>query len=177
MNHQPFREWLLSEEHLSVEQTQALQDHLHSCESCRQIESAWKELEPVLQKSPQVEPSSGFTERWQTYLVQDQSHQQERRGWLIIGATTLIFTSLLVVSITQLWSLLQAPDLYLVAWLNRLVSVISIYYILQNIISSFSWSIPVYTFVGMFFLVGFISFMSVLWLTAYRKFSLVRRIV
>jgi hypothetical protein len=177
MNHQLFKEWLLSEEHLSVEQTQALQDHIHSCESCRQIESAWKELEPVLQKSPQAGPTSGFTERWQTYLVQSQAHQQERRGWLTIGVAMLIFASLLVVSVTQLWSLIQAPDLYLAAWLNRLVGVISVYYILQNIVSSFSWSIPVYTFVGMFFLVGFISFMSVLWLTAYRKFSLVRRVI
>ena len=38
MNHQPFRDWLLSDEQLSTEQTQALQDHLSSCETCSQMD-------------------------------------------------------------------------------------------------------------------------------------------
>lgn len=175
MNHQPFRDWILSEEHLSVEKTQALQDHLRSCESCSQIDSAWKELQEVIQKSPEIEPASGFTERWQAHLVEFQSHQKERRGWLTISATILIVTALLVLLITQLWSLLQAPGSYLAVWLNRLIGVVSIYYTLQNITSSYTGYIPVYTFIGMFFLVGMISFMSVLWLAAYRKFSMARR--
>jgi hypothetical protein len=177
MNHQPFREWLLSEEHLSVEQTQALQDHLASCESCSQIESDWNELEVVIQKSPQIEPAPGFTRRWQVNLVEYQSVQQKRRGWLTIGVTSLIVTSLLVLLITQLWSLLQAPGPYLAVWLNRIVGVVSIYYTIRNISSSFSWNIPVYTFIGLFFLVGMISFMSVLWLATYRKFSMARRAI
>jgi hypothetical protein len=48
MNHQPFRDWLLSEEKLSIDQTQALKDHLHSCESCSQIEAAWLEVDQRL---------------------------------------------------------------------------------------------------------------------------------
>jgi hypothetical protein len=176
MNHQPFRDWLLSDDQLSIEQAQALQDHLSSCEACSQMESAWKEVEGVIRKNPQIEPASGFTLRWQEHLVEYQSHQQSRRSWLTIGATAFIATGLLVLLVTQLWSLIQAPGPYLAVWLNRLVSVISIYYLLQNIVSSSSWSFMVYTFIGMFFLVGIISFMSVLWLTAYRKFSLARRV-
>jgi hypothetical protein len=177
MNHQPFREWLLSDEHLSDEQSQALQDHLASCDSCRQIVSAWKELEVVIQKSPHIEPASSFTERWQEHLAEYHLLQQTRSGWLTISGTILIATSLLILFISQFWSLLQAPDQYLAMWLNRLIGVVSIYYTLQNIANSFSWNIPVYTFVGMFFLVGIISFMSVLWLATYRKFSMVRRAV
>ena len=177
MNHQPFREWLLSVQQLSTEQNQALQDHLSTCESCNQIESAWKEVALAIQKSPQVEPPAGFTMRWQTHLLEHQSRQKALRGWLSIGATTLIVTSLLVLLITQLWSLLQAPGPYLAVWLNRMVSVLSVYYQFQNFIGGTSWSLPVYTFVGIFFLTGIISFMSVLWLTAYRKLSLARRVV
>jgi hypothetical protein len=177
MNHQPFREWLLSDEQLTTEQTQALQAHLSSCESCSQMESTWKEVELAIRKNPQVEPASGFTLRWQEYLVEYQSHQQSRKGWLTIGATAIIATCLLALLITQLWSLSQAPGPYMVVWLNRLVSVISVYYLLQNVVGSNSWSIPIYTFIGLFFLVGIISFMSVLWLSAYRKFSLARRVV
>jgi hypothetical protein len=178
MNHQPYRDWLLSEQDLSNEQLQALQDHLRSCESCGQIESSWMELEMVLQKSlDQVEPASGFTERWQAHLADYQYHQQKRSGWLTISATALIVTSLLVLLIAQLWSLLQSPGLYLAEWINRVIGVISIYYTIQNLVSPYSWQIPVYTFITIFFLVGVISFMSVLWLATYRKFSMARRAV
>jgi len=178
MNHQPYRDWLLSEEQLSVEQSLVLQEHLRTCESCSQIESAWKELEGVIQRSArQVEPASGFTERWQARLAEHQYHQQKLRGWLTIGVTSLIVTSLLVLLITQLWSLIQAPGPYLAEWLNRVVGVISIYYTIQNLVSPYSWQIPVFTFIAMFFLVGIISFMSVLWLATYRKFSMVRRVI
>jgi hypothetical protein len=175
MNHQPFREWLVSDEPLSTEQTQSLQAHLSSCESCSQMESALNEVELTIRKTYQIEPTSGFTLRWQEHLVKYQAQQQSRLGWWTIGATTLIATGLLALLISQLWSLIQAPGPYLAVWLDHLVSVISIYYILQNIVSSTNWSVSVYTFIGMFFLVGIISFMSVFWLAAYRKISLARR--
>jgi hypothetical protein len=177
MNHQPFRELLGSEEPLSAEQSQALQDHLSACDSCNQVESALREVEFALRKLPQVEPASGFTARWQEHLDEYQSHRQSRWGWVSIAATTLIATGLLVLLISQLWSLIEAPGPYLAQWLNRLVSLASLYYMVRNVADSYSWPIPLYTFIGMFFLVGMISFMSVLWLTAYRKFSLARRVV
>lgn len=176
MKHQPFRRWLISEEPLSVEQSQALRDHLSSCESCNEIETAWKELELVIRRTPDVDPAPGFPERWQSHLLEYQSHRQARRGWLTISLTALVVASLLVVLIAQLWSLYQAPGPFLADWLTRLVSVASFYYTLQNFVSSYSWYDPLYTFIGMFFLVGMISFMSVLWLATYRKFSMARRV-
>lgn len=175
MNHQPFREWLLSEEQLSTDQTQALQDHLHSCESCSQIEAAWLEVESEFHKIPQVKPEPGFSARWQAHLAEYQHGRQQQRGWLTIGFIALVATSLLVLLVTQLWSLLQAPGPYLAVWFNRLLSLVPIYYAFQDIFRSFTGNIPIFTFVGMFFLVGIISFMSVLWLTAYRKLSMARR--
>ena len=176
MNHQPFRDWLISDELLSAAQTKALQDHLGDCDSCSQIESSWKDVELTLRKYPQVEPAPGFTLRWQEHLAEFQSQQQSRNSWLTIVATALIATSLLIILISQIWSLIQAPSVYMMVWFNRFISVLSVYYLLQNMVSSYSWSIPIYTFVGMFFMVGFISFMCVIWLTAYRKFSLARRV-
>ena len=61
MDHQPFRNWLLSEEQLSAEQNQSLQEHLASCESCSQFKSSWKELDLFIPKfSSQVAPECGF---------------------------------------------------------------------------------------------------------------------
>lgn len=177
MNHQPFREWLVSEESLSTEQSQALQDHLSTCDSCSQVESALKEVELAIRKVPQVEPALGFRMRWQEHLSEYQSHRQSRLGWISIAATVLIATGLLVVLATQLWSLIEAPGPFLAVWLDRLVGIAAMYYLLRDVASSFTWSTSFYTFIGMFFLMGIISFMSVLWLVAYRKFSLARRAV
>jgi hypothetical protein len=177
MNHQPFRDWLLSEEKLSIDQIQNLQEHLKSCESCRQTEVAWLEVESAFYKVPQVMPAPGFTTRWQTHLAEYHERKQKHRGWMMIGFTALIIISLLSISVTQLWSLIQAPGPYLVTWFTRLFGLVSIFFSIQNIFGSFSGNIPIYTFMGMFFLVGIISFMSVLWLATYRKLSIARRLI
>lgn len=177
MNHQPYRGWLLSEDELTVEQAQALQEHLRSCETCSQIESSWKQLEAVISRAIQFEPAPGFVARWQVRLVERQRYQQKQRGWYIIGATALIVVSLGIILSVQLWSLIQAPGPYLAALFDRLVGVISIYFTLRNFTSFYSLPGPVYTFIGIVFLSGLISFMSVLWLATYRKFSMTRRTV
>jgi hypothetical protein len=177
MNHQPFRNWLLSEEELSAEQTQSLQEHLATCESCAQIKSSVKELDVLFDNTPQVSPTPGFAQRWQSHLIEYQAFQQRRRGWITIGATALIAIVLLAILVTQVWQLIQAPGPYIIVWLDRLISVISVYFLVQNVIGSISWSTPLFTFITMFFLLGMVSFMSVLWLAAYKKISLARRVI
>ncbi|OGO10829.1 MAG: hypothetical protein A2Y53_00460 [Chloroflexi bacterium RBG_16_47_49] len=177
MNHQPFRDWLLSEEKLSADQIEVLQEHLQSCESCKQIEGAWSEVEAAFHEVPQKNPAPGFIIRWKANLADYQAREQKRRGWMTIGFTVLIVTVLFGLLTTQLWSLLQAPGSYLVAWFNRLLSLVSIFYTLQDLFRPLTGNAPVYTFLGMFFLVGMISFMSVLWVATYRKLSMERRFV
>lgn len=177
MNHQPFRDWLLSDEQLSERETLALQDHLRSCESCHQISFAWKEIELEFKRVPQVDPAAGFTQRWQAHLHEYQVYRQARSGWLTIAATSSVVITLFIILAMQVWSLVQAPEAFLAVWLNRLVGVISLYYMVENFIGLNSRYIPLYTIVGMVFLTGVISFMSVLWLATYRKFSIARRML
>jgi hypothetical protein len=176
MSHQPFRDWLLSEEKLSADQIQQLQEHIQSCESCKQTEIAWLEVESAFQKIPQVQPAPGFTNRWQTHLAEYKEKKQERTGWITIGFTVVIIISLLGSLITQLWSLIHAPGPYLAEWFTRAFSLVAIYLTVQDMMRSFSGTLPFFI-LGIFFLVGIVSFMSVLWLATYRKLSLARRIV
>ncbi|HSB66408.1 MAG TPA: zf-HC2 domain-containing protein [Anaerolineales bacterium] len=175
MNHQPFRGWLLSEDELTIEQAQALQDHLGSCDDCRQIESSWKELEAVIDRSSQLSPVPGFVGRWQIRLVEQQQHQQKLRGWYMIGATSLVVISLFVLVIFLLQSLLTAPDAYVAAIFDRLMVVLSIFFTIRNLVGSVTLPGPFFTLLGMVFLFGIISFMCVLWLATYRKISIARR--
>ncbi len=177
MNHQPFKNWLLSEEDLSVEQAQSLQEHLASCESCSQVQASWNEMEFIIQHTPQVSPAAGFTQRWEQRLAQQQALEQDRKGWFSITATAIIAVVLSTFFIIQVWELIRSPNPFLMTWLNQLMSLVADYYILQNMLRVHSWWNIGYLLLGMFFLVGIISFMSVLWATAYQKFSLARRIV
>ncbi len=177
MNHRPFRDWLLSKEELSVDQAQQLREHIQSCELCNEIETAWSEVESALQKTPPVEPKPGFVNRWQSHLEAYQSRKQRRKGWISICSIIFIVISLIVVLVTQVWALIQAPGPYLVAWFGRMINLLTIFYTVQDMVSPITWNAPVYTFIGMFFLVGIASFMSVLWLATYRKLSLARRLI
>jgi hypothetical protein len=177
MNHQPFRDWLLSEEKLSADQMIALQEHLQSCESCRQTDIAWLEVESTLHKMPQAHPAPGFTNRWQAHLSEYLERKRKRRSWIIIGLNVVIIIVLLGMLTNQIWSLLQAPGPFLVSWFTRLFTMVTIYYTLEDLLPSFSGSVPFLAYVGMFFLVGIISFISVLWLATYRKLSFARRII
>jgi cation transport ATPase len=176
MNHQPFRDWLLSDEQLSEREQQALQSHLSTCEACSQIESAWKEIELEIKRSPQVTPAPGFTDRWQANLSAYQVRRQSRGGWFTISATSVIVTALFGVMAWQVWLMLQSPQAFLDVWLNRMVSVISLFFVAETFFSSSIRFLTLYTILGMVFLVGLISFMSVLWLAAYRKLSFARRV-
>lgn len=175
MNHQPFRNWLLSEEALSDEQLQSLREHLASCDSCSQIDSAWRELAPVLRHPLQVEPALGFTSRWQAHLAEYEARQKARQGWVSIGITTFIALALFIIFVIQAWSVMINPGPTIAVLLNQLVSIISDYYILQNMIRMYTWLNPFSILIGMFFLFGMISFMTVLWVTTYRKINLARR--
>jgi len=175
MNHHPFREWLVAEDELSSEQDQALKQHLLDCESCRELQTSWKELQVEIKRAVEVPPAAGFVMRWQANLVMYQQVQQKRRGWVTIGVTAMLVISLLVLLMVQVWSLIHAPDAFLAAWFDRLVAVLSIFYSIQNLVHSFSLPGPVYTLAGMVLLFGIVSFMSVLWLATYRKISMARR--
>jgi len=177
MNHQPFRDWLLSGEKLSADEINKLQEHMQSCESCRQTESAWHEVESVMRAIPQVEPEPGFTNRWQVHLAAYLEQKQKRRGWMMIGLDVVLIGFLFGLITNQIWSLIQLPGPFLVAWFTRLFSLVTLYYTFQEMFSSYSGNIPFISIVGMFFLFGIVSFMSVLWLATYRKLIYVRRII
>ncbi len=177
MNHQPFRNWLLSEDQLSDEQTRSLQDHLAYCASCSQIVSSWQDVEYSLQHTPQVSPLTGFTARFEQRLAEQRSLHEARKGWFSIIATAVIAVALFGFIVYQVWLLIKSPEPFILSFMNHLLSLVTDYFVVQNILRSHSlWNVG-YVMVGMFFLVGMISFMSVLWATAYQKLSLARRIV
>lgn len=88
MNHQPFDNWLLSDEPLPEDDERALRQHLVDCEQCRETEDAWLDVANLFVEIPDVEPAPGFVNRWQATLEADQNAinvmHQRWQSWIVL---------------------------------------------------------------------------------------------
>ncbi|MGQ9832793.1 MAG: hypothetical protein ACUVRJ_03185 [Candidatus Villigracilaceae bacterium] len=82
MSHRPFEDWLLADEPLTVEQKQALRNHLRTCMECTAI----AEVNLALRKAHTAAPAPGFAHRWQARLAAERKRQRRRQA---IGLTIL----------------------------------------------------------------------------------------
>src|SRR5688572_16282036 len=80
MNHQPFEIWLLDDKHLTTIEKQELNTHLRTCKTC----SALAETGLVLRSGKVVEPTAGFTLRFQEKLIIQKIAERRRRLWGLI---------------------------------------------------------------------------------------------
>jgi hypothetical protein len=79
MSHQHFEPWLLNEINPSPEEEEALQAHLATCQECRQIRDGWLAARQTLQSSRMARPALGFSERFNTSLIERRARQAHRR--------------------------------------------------------------------------------------------------
>ena len=106
MDHQPFETWMVTEELLLPDQEQRLHEHLEICESCRQMSTAWQEVQGIFSATTLAEPSAGFTERWQVRFNEmsetETARSQRRASWLFFGLTmgaALLILGFLVIQV------------------------------------------------------------------------------
>ncbi len=87
MNHQPFEDWLLEDQHLTTEQERELQAHLRVCTSCTAI----AESNLALHSARMVAPAQGFVSRFETRLIENRKAARVRQ---IIGALILVLAGI-----------------------------------------------------------------------------------
>ena len=113
MDHQPFETWMVTEELLLPDQEQRLHEHLEICESCRQMSTAWQEVQGIFSATTLAEPSAGFTERWQVRFNEmsetETARSQRRASWLFFGLTMGAALLILGFLVIQFFSTVQAP--------------------------------------------------------------------
>jgi anti-sigma factor RsiW len=109
MNHQPFEEWLLSEDDLAPEEDQALQEHLQTCGKCVSLNTAWLEVRREFETAPQVSPAPGFMDRWEARLAEERARQQRKQVLWVLGITSLIALTSFAIIIAQNWNELPTP--------------------------------------------------------------------
>ncbi len=183
MNHQTFEEWLFTDLGrkrpekgdlpLTLEQKEALQEHLQTCESCRLLAAAWREVETNLWDAPLIEPAPGFTSRWQAAFLVERKRLERRQSLamlaFVVGMVVLLISSLVILSLPAL----RSPTMVVVAWFYQLAGLYSLVDTGQAILGGLldGFSLPILILAA-----GLFSQLSVLWVVSYRLLMRPRRV-
>jgi len=177
LNHQPFRDWLFSEEPLDPQDALLLQEHLRNCEECQRQRQAGNEALHFIQITREVSPAPGFLNRWQERLAAQRLRRQHKLAWIFFG----VAAGLALISLTVLgWQVLEAfraPQNLLLFFLLKVAGWVTLLDSVGDYLSIFRALLPGLPVVGLVFFVGFISMISVLWLATYKRLNAVRRII
>jgi predicted anti-sigma-YlaC factor YlaD len=177
-NHLLFEEWLLSAGSLTPEEHGTLQEHLKSCESCRQLSEAWQEVEYQLESAPMRSPEPGFTRRWQARLAQDQLRLQRRQSIYLLAFGGGIALALLILIGVWAWPLVNNPLPYLMVWGYQLTT--SFYFVsdvgraLGTVARALLGLVPGTLWVAMLVALGSL---GVIWIVTFRKLTSPRRVI
>lgn len=137
MNHQPFENWLLSEEELSPEDVNALDAHLETCDQCRKLGEAWSGVLDLFQEVPEVEPAPSFISRWQERLeIEHKIELAMRHRWQSMIMLILIgnvITGLVFLLATQFFTTFETPLSLFMSGIYRLTSIVTFISAVQNI--------------------------------------------
>ena len=87
MNHRPFEDWLLEDQHLNFDEERELQAHLRVCTSCAAI----TELNLALHSTRMISPAEGFASRFEIRLIEHRKATHIRQ---IIGTTIFVLAGL-----------------------------------------------------------------------------------
>ncbi len=168
MNHRPFEDWLLEDEHLTAQQERDLQMHLRGCTSCSAIAGA----NLALHLARPAIPADGFTVRFGMRLAEWRRQQRWRQ---ILGTIVLVFgglTLLYWLTGSVLLTALRSPSGWITAAVGyfvfflasaHLVTEVSIILLdaLQNLIPPGGWLVLSLVFAGL----------GVVWTVSLRRFT------
>lgn len=146
MSHQPYENYLFSQEPLNSEQQHQFDSHLQECEQCSSLARAVAGLEEVFINSSTPDPEPGFTQRWQMRLKEYRYKQQQRKLWFMtVGLFSLAGLILLLIFLYHLQDINIAYELsHLIARVSRCVAEIRYSVnMLRSITRSLPFIIPI----------------------------------
>lgn len=152
MDHKPYETWLISDDPLLPDQQTQLDEHLESCNSCRQLKYSWQEVEELFGEAPVIKPKAGFIDRWQIRLLEELSLQKEREErrstWAFLASTTGAAVLVLIIMAIRFFSTIQntteifVSGMTLIAGLLNLTSAIQVAFF--PLLEVFFVSVPTY---------------------------------
>ena len=180
MKHQPFDQWLLSEEPISKDDELLLRNHLEVCDQCSELENAWLDISNIIHEMPDVEPEPGFVNRWQTTLEADHSANKAMRqrwqSWIVLvfiangAALALFFVGL------QLINTYGSVSDWILSWVYRVATVVLLASGLQNALLTLFRTVPQLIPTGWWFgITAILSISTIIWIISMSRLSALPR--
>jgi hypothetical protein len=177
-NHQPFEDWLLSEQALAAEQDVALKVHLETCEQCSQLSTAWREVRHEISSASTVSPLPGFTARFRANLEAQRARREYAQTLLFLSVCMLGAALLLIALGILAWPVVRSPYPLLLAIGYEVASVFTmtstalslggtLFRTIGGIVPPILWVL----------LVVIAGSMLAVWIFVFRRFAFARRFV
>ncbi|MBL8092075.1 MAG: hypothetical protein JNJ43_17190 [Anaerolineales bacterium] len=138
MNHQPFETWLLDDKHLTTAEKGELNAHLRSCKTC----TALAETGLALRSAKMVEPTNGFTLRFQEKLAIQKVAERRRRLWGLIVLLISGIGLLTWFATPYIATFLAAPVEWLTAIVGYLIFIFTSLQALTDVFQVFTRMLP-----------------------------------
>lgn len=173
---------VLSGDALPERQEVALREHLLVCPSCKKLANSWHKVDVLFQQSAlysqnEVVPTPGFSDRWLARLEQEKRDNERRQLWTSISF--FLGSAGMVLSIMIVWMVLTwgSPITWFTDALAFTIALPEYLSMLRNIAGIIgevmtSWellSVQVVSFTTL-------AFLSVVWLYALNKTSIIKRL-
>ena len=146
MNHQPFENWLLSEEPLPEDDERALREHLADCDRCNGIEDAWLDVVSLFAEVPEVEPAPGFVNRWQANLEAERAAakamRQRWQSWIVLVLIANGAALALILTGVQLFRTYTSLSDFVLSWVYRAATLMVVANGFQNAFMTLIRTIP-----------------------------------
>jgi hypothetical protein len=169
MNHDDYEAMIFAEEPLPPTARFDLQTHLQGCEACRSLAAGWQGVQSDLESTDEVEPRTGFTDRWEARLQGERVRVHRRQVSAVLGFS-LGGALILILALAAFWfPVLEAPKVYLYAFLYQALNMFIAANLVQGMLVGLvrSTSSPV-SFMAWIVLFGVICQLAVLWLVSLR---------
>lgn len=136
MDHKPYESWLIAGETLLPEQQAKLQEHLESCNSCRQLQIAWQDVEGLLGTAAEVQPKPGFSNRWRSRLADHLARERERKdlllNWVFLGSSLGTAFLILIIMAIRFFTSVQNSTQFFVSGMTLIAGILNLTKAIQS---------------------------------------------
>lgn len=119
MSHQPFEEWMVGDEALTLEERRSLDGHLGECAACARLATSLAAVDRTLGEAQAVAPAAGFGLRFSQRLGQAALRQGRRQAWGTFAAAVIAASTLAIPMIMRLGARWTSPGEMVVQLLIR----------------------------------------------------------
>jgi hypothetical protein len=119
MSHQPFEEWILGNEALTLDQRHALEAHIADCSTCAGLAMSLSAVERTLGAAEAAEPQPGFGLRFAHRLEQRRARATRRQAWGAFAVAMIAAAFLVAPMVWQMAAEWSSPSEVLVRMLMR----------------------------------------------------------